>query len=302
VSNTGDIEQPRGEDRAAATGQLEEGEILTREIDGVGTLRFEDLPAGGWLTQKGQPSKLPRRRYTLNEEELLAVSGITGTLEKAALVPWAEAKGIEGTVRAYRAGLIGEDTDGPRAVQIVRAESLGADAQRDEAADRGKAIHKAFELLATTGEAPKLGDYPTEWHPWIKGAVRAWMALNPEPEEVEQIVCNPQRRYAGRPDLICRIGGRRTLVDYKTGKGRVYDQAHYQTRLYELALEPSLIEPIEDIIIIGIGDDGEWEPVHCEATELDALGLLSVHLSRKRINAGMASQRAQARKALKAAA
>ena len=275
-----------------------DGEIVEREIEGLGTLRFEDLGPGEWLTKKGDPAKVARRRYSLDGDDLLSVSAITGTLEKPALVPWAEAKGIEGTMQGVAGGLIDPMLhDGPAAVQIVRKENLGADATRDEAADRGKAIHTAFHMLATTGNAPKLADFPVEWHPWVKGAVRAWLELRPEAEEAERIVCSPQHRYAGRPDLICRINGRRTLLDYKTGKGRVYEQAHYQTRLYAMALEPSGIEPVEDIIIIGIADDGAWEPVHSEATELDALGLLSVHLSRKRILAGQATQRAALRKA-----
>lgn len=275
-----------------------EGAIVEREIEGLGTLVFEDLGPGEWLTQKGEPAKKARRRYALDGDEYLAVSSITGTLEKPALYPWHEQMGIEGAMTALEAGLINPAWhDGPAAVQIVRKEKLGAEGRRDEATDRGKAIHTAFEKLATTGEAPKLADFPEEWHPWVKGAARAWLLMNPEPEEAESIVCNPTYRYAGRPDLICRIDGRRTLIDYKTGKGRIYEQAHYQTRLYSLALEPSLVEPVEDIIIVGISDEAEVELVHCEATELDALGLLSVHLSRKRICAAMASQRAAARKA-----
>jgi hypothetical protein len=148
-----------------------------------------------------------------------------------------------------------------------------------------------------TGEVPKLSEFPAEWHGWVKGAAAALLLMDPETEEAERIICNPALRYAGRPDLICRIKGRRTLIDYKTGKGRVYDSAHYQTRLYAMALEPSGIAPVEDIIIVGVGDDSKVDLVHCEATETDALDLLSVHLSRKRINAGMAAQRAAAKKA-----
>jgi PD-(D/E)XK nuclease superfamily len=278
-----------------------EGEIVEREIEGLGTLRFEELGPGEWLTQKGEPAKKARRRYALNGDEFISVSSITGTLEKPALYAWYEDHGARGGAEAQKRGEL-DGVEPQDIVKRVRALELGAEKQRDEAAERGTAIHKAFEKLAKTGEAPKFSDYPAEWKPWVMGAAKAWLLMDPEPEEAERIVCNPARRYAGRPDLICRIKGRRTLLDYKTGKGRIYEQAHYQTRLYDLALEPSMIEPVEDIIIVGISDDPTAEPelVHCTATELDALGLLSVHLSRKRILADMAAQRAVARKAARA--
>jgi hypothetical protein len=273
-----------------------DGEIVEREIEGLGTLMFEDLGPGEWLTKKGEPAKVARRRYALEGLDYLSVSSITGTLEKPALYAWYEDHGARGGAEAQRRGEL-DGVPPQDIIKRVRALELGADKQRDEAAERGKAIHAAFEKLATTGEAPRLADFPDEWRPWVMGAANAWLQMNPEPEEAERIVCNPTYRYAGRPDLVCRINGRRTLIDYKTGKGRVYEQAHYQTRLYSLALEPSLIEPVEDIIIVGIDDEGQVELVHCEATELDALGLLSVHLSRKRICAAMSAQRAIARKA-----
>lgn len=282
---------------ATATDLIVDGEIVEREIEGLGTLRFEELGPGEWLTQKGEPAKKDRRRYALNGDEFVSVSSITNTLEKPALYAWYEDHGARGGAEAQRRGEL-DGLEPQEIIRRVRALDLGAERQRDEAAERGKAIHSAFEKLATTGEAPKLSDHPQEWRAWIKGAARAWLLLNPEPEEAEKIVCEPAHRYAGRPDLICRTDGRRTLIDYKTGKGRIYEQAHYQTRGYAMALEPSGIEPVDDIVIVGISDTGEVELVHCEATELDFLGLLVVHRSRKRINSAMATQRSVARRSL----
>jgi hypothetical protein len=281
---------------SAVADLIVEGEIVEREIPGVGLLRFEDLGPGEWLTQRGEPAKKARRRYLLDGEELISVSQITGTLEKPALYAWYEDHGARGGAEAQRRGEL-DRLKPHEIIRKVRALELGAEKQRDEAAERGKAIHTAFETLALTGTPPKLSDYPREWYPWLQGAARAWLLMDPEPEEVEQMVCNPAYRFAGRPDQICRIGGRRTLIDYKTGKGRIYEQAHYQTRLYETCLEPSGIEPVEDIIIVGISDEGQVELVHCEASELEALGLLTVHLSSKRICKAMAAQRAEARRA-----
>lgn len=280
----------------SATDLIVDGVVLEREIPGLGLVTFEELGPGEWLTKRGEPAKKARRRYQLNGDDLIAVSAITGTLEKPALYQWYERHGIEGTMAGISAGVIDPVWhDGPAAVQIVRSQKLGAEAVRDEAAERGKAIHAVFETLATTGETPSFGDFPFAWRGWLKGAARAWLLMDLEPREAEQIVCNPQHGYAGRPDLIGVGSRKRTLVDYKTGKGRVYEQAHYQTRGYAMALEPSLIEPVEDIIIVGVADDGAVELVRCEASEQDFLDLLNVHLSRKRILAGMAAARRAAK-------
>lgn len=273
------------------------GEIVEREIPRVGLLRFENFAAGQWLTQKGAPAKKAKRVYTLNGVEQDAVSSIVGTLSADALIAWAEDHGARGAVQAER---MGELVDVPEEdiIRRVRSLGLGADAARDDAGDRGTAIHLAMHTLATTGEAPNLGDYPGVWRPWVQGAVRAWLALDPEPIDSEFMVCNPDQGYAGRPDFFCLSDGLRTLVDYKTGKGKVYDRAHYQTRGYAEAFPPCGLEPPQRIVILGIGDDGGFQIVDCSATADDWDALLHTYRARKRINAAMA----EARKAAKAAA
>lgn len=279
--------------------EIIDGEIVEREIPGIGLVRFEDLGPGEWLTQKGEPAKKARRRYLLNGDDLDSVSSITGTIEKPALYAWYEDHGARGGAEAVRMGEL-EGVAPEDVIRKVRELGLGADKQRDEAADRGKAIHTAFERLALCGEPPRLADYPQEWHPWIRGAAKAWLLLNPQPQEAEQIVCNPLLNYAGRPDLIAVVNGELTLIDYKTGKGRIYEQAHYQTRLYEMAYSICSSGFIENILIVGIDDDGGVQFVKCEATPQDALDLIGVYRSRKLINRGMAEQRAALRKAVSA--
>lgn len=273
-----------------------DGEVLDRDIPGVGLLHFEDLGPGEWLTKAAEPAKARRRRYMLDGEEYISVSQITATLGKQeALVPWAERESIEATIRAIQSGALDPRTAPEEAVRLLREEKLGAAGVRDRAAQRGKAIHAVIYRYLTTGEFPHRGEDPADWWAWMQGTAKALLALLPEPEEAEQPVCNPMHRYAGRPDLIarCRWRGRSTrlLLDYKTGKGRIYDSAHYQTRLYDACLEPCQIEPVEDILILGIDDSGGFELVRCEISESDALDLLSVHRSRKQVNAGMAAQR-----------
>lgn len=266
------------------------GERVVREIPGVGKLVFENYGPGEWMTKKGEPAKTSRRRYLLDDVKLDAVSDITATLSKEALMRWIEDQATRGAVIAERSGeLAGVAED--NLLYVIRELGLGASAARDEGSDRGKAIHTALHKLVTEGSAPNPADFPDAWRPWVQGAMRAWLALAPELIAAEEIVPHGQYGYAGRPDLLAIVSGKLTLIDYKTGKGRIYDSAHYQTRLYAMALMHSLGIEVEAIIIVGIDDDGGYQLVHCEASELDAVALIDTFRSRKRINAGMASQR-----------
>lgn len=270
--------------RLTATGQT-----LTREIPDVGLLTFEDYPAGGWLTKKGEPGKRPRRRYLLDDAELDSVSSIVGTLDKPALLYWYEDQSARGAVQAERMGELAEVPEEDY-VERIKSLGLGASAARDEGADRGNAIHTAFHTLAVDGKVPNPADFPGIARPWVQGSMRAWLAMDPKVIVSEEIVCHPDLRYGGRPDLLAEIDGKATLIDYKTGKGRVFDSAHFQTRLYAMALQRCGVE-VERILIVGIDDEGGFQLVECEATEDDARALLHLYRARKRVNSGMTAQR-----------
>ncbi len=274
------------------------GEVVERTIEGVGTLRFEDFGPGEWLTKKGEPAKKARRRYLLNGEEMDSVSSIVGTLSKEGLYPWHEDHGARGAVEAMEMGEL-EDVPIEDVVKKVRALGLGARAARDEGADRGKAIHLAFQTFAETGEAPKFSDYPKGWWPWVKGCAKAWLQLDPEPIEAEFMVVDPALGYAGRPDLLCRSKGQRVLLDYKTStKGRIYEQGHLQTRGYSEAFEPCHLEPPDRIAIIGIDDGGNVEIEDCAATAAQWRNLVATFHDRKDLNAAISAARKVSRKAL----
>jgi hypothetical protein len=272
-------------------------EELVRHIEGVGDLVYESHDIGEWTTQAGEPSKRSRRRYLLDGEELDSVSSIVSTLDKGdGLNYWHEDHGARGGVLAERMG----ELDGvpmEDIVKRVRLLKLGAEAARKESSARGTAIHEPFHHFALTGEYPVLADYPLEWRGWIKGVAKVLLKLEPEPVDAEFMVCNPVLEYAGRPDLICEVKGRRQLWDYKTSlNGVVYAQAHYQTIGYAECFAYCGIDPVDDILIIPIAEDGEYrEPVKCAAVPEDWRHLWHLYHSRKRVNAAMAAQRKEAK-------
>jgi hypothetical protein len=270
------------------------GEVVERTIDGLGVLRFENFGPGEWLTKAGEPAKIARRRYLLDGVELDSVSAIVGLFSKEALYYWHEDHGARGAVEAVEAGEL-EGVPLDEVVKRIRSLGLGAKAAKDEGAERGQAIHTAFQTLAETGEAPHFTDYPKAWWPWVRGCAKAWLKLNPVPIDAEFMVCNPAMGYAGRPDLLCWAKGKRVLIDYKTGKGRIYEQAHYQTRGYSEAFEPCGVEPVDAIVIAGIGDDSSVILEDCAATPEDWRALVHTFRSRKRVNAAIAAAKKAAK-------
>ncbi len=271
------------------------GQTITRTFD-FGTLKFEDYAAGTWLTKAGAPGKTARRHYLLDGEEVYSVSSIVGCLDKPALVRWIEDQATRGAVQAERlgelAGVPEEDW-----CRRVRSLNLGASAKRDEGADRGTIVHDALHTLAVEGRAPNPADVPGIARPWVRGAVAAWLSLGDgDVIAAEEIVCHPELRYAGRFDLLRMLVGQRTLLDWKSGRGKIFEAAHWQARLYAMALE-RCGEPVDRIVLVGIGDDGGFELVDCACTEQDAEALLRVHRAQKRIQSDMRAQRAIARAA-----
>lgn len=272
-------------------------EELIHHIEGIGDLVYENHEAGEWMTEAGEPAKRARRRYLLNGKEFDSVSSIVSTLNKGeGLNYWHEDHGARGAVLAERMGEL-EGVPMEDIVGRVRFLKLGAEAARRESAARGTAIHESFHHFALTGEYPVLSDYPMEWRGWIRGVAKVLLKLDPTPLDAEFMVCNPILEYAGRPDLICEVKGRRQLWDYKTSaNGKVYPQAHYQTRGYAECFPYCSIQPVDDILIIPIAEDGEYvEPVKCAALPEQWRHLWNVFHDKKMINAAMAKQRKEAK-------
>lgn len=281
------------------------GEVVERTIPGLGELRFENFAPGQWLTQKGEPAKIARRRYLLNGDVLDAVSDFCRCLDKPALTKpggWIERLAAIGAVQAERMGAlhgIPEDEWCWRA----RALNLGPTAKKEEGADRGTALHTVFEALAAGRPVPDPSEFPVLARPWLQGALSAWLDLDvTEIVAAETMVCHPELGYGGRPDLVAVANGKVTLLDYKSGKGYAYPEAHYQTRLYDMGLRASADIEVERIVIVAIGDDGGFDLPECDTSEESARALIHIYRDRKRLESrSQARWRATKAAALKAA-
>lgn len=213
------------------TATAETAGSVVRSIPGVGTLEFieTDKRREYWLLPEGG-----QRRTRLPS----VTSILRDTWPKPQLLEWYAREG-------------------------VKAAGLLAAAQT-----RGKAVHRFLETFLSTGELLPWDVFPREFRPFLEGAARFIWTYDPKPLAVERLVCHPEFRYAGRLDLIAGIEGALTLVDYKSNpKGAVYREAHVQTQAYAMADHRCGAEPVERVLLIGLGEDGSMNPVEGNVNE-----------------------------------
>lgn len=294
------ITDPPELDQANVPGGLEVQ--LRREVPG-GIIEFESAPAG-YLTADGERRRRDHRAYYWTASDDCAACCGTGRqpsekrpapatvkckacngvgtpkrtrkvsvttlldaiLPKPGLPPWSEARGIEGVIHAMRGGLIDASTDPADAVKIVREAKLGADREKKLAADRGLNVHALLEHYMLTGNAPDLCEHPVEHHGYVQGLCRWLLKNDPEPECVEQLVCDPVAGYAGRRDLVARIDGRRIGWDAKTQENAgIYTGAHVQLQMYERGAIACGDEPCDELRVVVFAADGGFREMLCEA-------------------------------------
>lgn len=241
-----------------------------RELDDGTLIEFEQAPAG-FLKKDGEPRRADWRAYFVTPPggRRTRVPSVTTLLDaiipKPGIVPWAEARGIEGAVEAVRRGEIDPATV-LDPVEAVRALRLGADAAKDEAATRGVDVHALLEAYALDGVAPNPADFPASHAGYIQALARWLVKARPEPTQVEQLVYSAAHGYAGRLDLRASIDGVDTLVDLKTQRSAgIYEGAHVQAAMYALAAtECGDPEPQRTIIVV-LAEDGAFREMDCLA-------------------------------------
>jgi hypothetical protein len=287
---------PLAEDPSNTPGALLEHK--TRELRDGGLIEFELAPYG-WLTRDGERRRSDYRAYYFTPAAFdcapcegsgripgkrdgstkqcptckatgagakrVRLPSVTTLLDsicpKPGIPPWSEARGIQGAVEAVRRGLIDPDDEAnvAMAVELVRANRLGADRARDEAATRGLNVHGCLEQYALTGEPPNPADHPVEHWGYIRGLARWLLKADPEPVAIEQLVAHPELGYAGRLDLRANIGGLLTTVDLKTQEnGGLYSTAHLQVGMYELAAQRCGDEPASLLTCVVVAANGEF--------------------------------------------
>lgn len=276
--------------------------VATRTLPG-GVLEFEHAPVGS-PTRAGTPRLRAHRAYyyTPTDGDRRRMVSVTTLLDsicpKPGLPPWAEAKGIAGAVRAVQLGEITAATDPLEAVERVRGLRLGADAARDEAAERGLDMHALLEAYMRTGDPPSINDFPVEQHGYVQAAARWLLTAQPEPQQIEELVCEPASGFAGRSDLVAVIEGFRTRVDFKTSeRAAIWSSSHLQVGLYERAALACGDAPADRQVIVVLAADGSYRSMLSMATPELVDAALAFYRAVKPVDAACDAQNRAEKKA-----
>jgi len=165
-------------------------------------------------------------------ERLPSVTTVLGILQKPALLEWAWKLGMEG---------------------------IDYKKVRDQTADIGKIAHYMI-MCHFKGEEPDLSEYaPHDIDKAENCLIKFWdweASHHITPILIEQPLVDDIYRYGGTPDMLARVDGEITIVDYKTGKG-LYPEYYYQMGGYYRLIEDAegMWDAITQGRIIRIGRD-----------------------------------------------
>lgn len=176
-------------------------------------------------------SKTHTRYYLADGTLVPGSTTVCGVLNKPALVIWANRLGLEG---------------------------IDSTKYTDKAANIGTLIHEMVEKHITGGEVD-YSDYTefekkmavngyNKYLEWEKGH-------KIEPIFNEKKFVSEKHRYGGTLDFYCKLDGKYTLIDFKSGKG-IYNEHFLQVSSYaNLLLENK--HKVEQILILNIGRNEE---------------------------------------------
>jgi len=229
---------------------------------------FKECPGGWRLRYRRNGGGYEASRDGVRWEKVPSVTEITGLLNKN-LQEWA--------VRQVVAYLEGELVPGvvltEEEVERILQEAGRAHHQAAQrAAGRGTDLHAWAEALFR-GEAPPL----PEEEPARSMALELsawWQGNGGELLRSEEAVFHPEHRYAGRVDLVARLGGRLVVVDLKTS-ARVYPEHLLQVAAYALALRAEGVE-VAGGFVLALRDGLQVAQVPLEEAAEAFLGLKRV--------------------------
>jgi len=198
------------------------------------------------------------RRYDTPNGELKSVTTFQQLLSKPALVPWAAkmtAQYFKDEIDAILAGeldLRSIDLD-----DLVKNAKAHYKKKSEEAMEYGTAVHKYITDFFAFGALP---EDPTMSKLVVAAIAKITGELRMTVTETEKMVYYDSM-YAGTLDLIgtgCppRIkSDKRIVVDVKTGRGRVYEEALQQVSAYALAEEYLSNKPVDYAVILPLNKD-----------------------------------------------
>lgn len=181
-----------------------------------------------------------RHAYTFNGTPVPGCTTILRRIGKGdTLIQWAASQAAEHVLASFEEGMSRSDI-----VRICGDAKMAWNTARKEAADIGANVHAYAEAVLLGETPPKLLTPEAEAG---ASAFESWLREHMvRPVAVERRVFSKAHFFAGTTDLVCHIGKRLSVVDFKTSSG-IYPEYALQLAAYRLAYcEEQGFEPNED--------------------------------------------------------
>jgi len=199
--------------------------------------RTEGVNSKGWSTG--------RFYETPDGKKYPSVTNILGIIAKPALINWAAKEErlmvSEAAANLYEDAPLTPKMSRPAFLSTLETRLGKEKAHRKllrKAGDIGTECHALIEwnlrqeLKQEAGPEPRLSDKAmwafASWENWRK-------SVKLEPISIEQIVWSETDEHAGTLDLLARVDGRLTVLDWKTGKA-IYWEALLQNAAYSKSI------------------------------------------------------------------
>lgn len=209
--------------------------------------------------------------YKIGKERITGVTTITGVIDKPALKFWAAGCACDEILEEYQKGNISESV-------INEARSAFTRVSKD-ATDIGKIVHDFCEKFALNkigkGEKPELPEDEKALAGCL-GFLRWHDTHDVEFIEVERLVYSRKNNYCGMFDLLAKVNGKLSLIDYKTSKAFYPLEMGAQLTAYKLALEEEKGACVEQMLVLRFcKESGEFEVNEIDNQELSTNVFLS---------------------------
>jgi CRISPR/Cas system-associated exonuclease Cas4 (RecB family) len=198
------------------------------------------------------------RRYVTPNGELKSVTTFQQLLSKPALVPWAAKMTAEYFKDELDAIITGElDIRNTDLEELVKNAKAHYKKKSEEAMEYGTAVHGFVTEFFAFGALP---EDPVMAKLVVAAVSKITGELGMTVTATEKVVYY-KSMYAGTLDIngVGKPSGHSTqkniIVDIKTGRGRVYDEALQQVSAYALAWESMFGAPVDLAVILPLNKD-----------------------------------------------
>lgn len=186
-----------------------------------------------------------KHRYKINGEFAYGVTTALGIIAKPQLIWWAASQAAD-YVKSHL--VPGQGLDELQIQDLCSEARKAHNKAKDKAADAGTYVHNWIEDFVN-GKNPTMPVSPVIKRV-IDDFLEWWEKTDVEVISPEQVFCSPTLMLAGTADLVCKVDGKLTIMDWKTGSG-IYPEMFMQMAAYALMWEEEHPDqPIERLHVV----------------------------------------------------